>query len=130
MDLRSGTAANILYQHCAVFGLPVNHGWERLSGKIREECIVIARHGMDDDTYWNTCFVEVNFLIPDTESGGENKLRLDELEDSVRSVLKGAGIFNGRSYTFECISTGQEREPDLNCHYVNAKIKFDVLNVN
>lgn len=130
MGLRSGSAANILYRDCAVFGLPVNHEWEKLSGKVRKECIVIAPHKMDDDTYWNTCFVEVNFLVPDTRSGNRDKQRLDALEDSVRDLLKSSGTFGGCSYSYECISTGQEREPDLGCHYVNAKIKFDVLNVN
>lgn len=130
MGLRSGTAEKILYRDCAVFGLPINYGWEKLDGKTRKECIVISSHKMDDDTYWNTCFVEVNFLVPDTRSGRKDKLRLDELEDSVKDLLKSTGVFNGCTYTYECISTGQERESDLGCHYVNAKIKFDVLNVN
>ncbi len=130
MGLRSGSAANILYRDCgAIFGLPIDHGWEKLKGMVKKERIVIARRAMDDDTFWNTCVLEVNFLVPDTRTGGENKQRLDNLEDAAKDLLVGCGTYNGYTYAYECIATGQEREPDLGCHYVNVKVKFDVLNV-
>lgn len=129
MGLGSGTAGNILYEDCKVFGLERFHGWEAQTGYVDTERIVIVSKPISSGIIRNTSFIEVNFLVPNLPDGSKNKIRLDELEDSIPDILERTGTCNGYNYYYSCVRTGQENEPELKCSYVNARIEFKVINV-
>lgn len=83
----------------------------------------------NDKTYFNDCTVEVNIALPDIE--GETNPNLDDLCRQAVEELNNdkCGNRDGEFYRYHVQRFSTEDEPNLNCHYVNITILFEILNV-
>ncbi|MCS2403834.1 hypothetical protein INE81_03344 [Bacteroides salyersiae] len=121
---------NILYRDCKDFGIKIVPDGETLTGELKSERIVIHAKKQQPGTYWKKSFAEVNFCVPDLSENEANAIRLNELE---REVMKHfddvVSIYDGTTYNYSIESIGTEKDTALKCHYVNARILFEVLNV-
>lgn len=127
--ITSSDAGSILYNDCKIFNLPLYRSWSFPKKKVDTERIVIIAKSQSPDIYWSRGFVEVNFCVPDYKDNANLK-RLNELE---RCALKNIGYKTGKfdetRYRYSVDSHGIEEDSALNCHFVNIKILFEILNV-
>lgn len=123
----TGDIETILVRDLKPFGIPTYKKDAIPKGKVTEERITVISKEPKPGTYWIKRFVEVNFCVPDI-NGMANKKRLTELERQA-SGLRSVSSFDGSIYRYKVYSTHQETDAPLKCHFVNAKIMFEVLNV-
>lgn len=124
-----GDIAKIIYSDCMVLGLPIYQKDNTPKGKVTQERIVIIPKPDTPETYWNKCFIEVNFCVPDVK-GVANLVRLDEVERiAVNALNRKTGIYDGTRYKYSKYSTGREEDSELGCHFVNVRILFETLNI-
>lgn len=103
---------------------------ETLTGELKSERIVIHTKKQQPGTYWKKSFAEVNFCVPDLSENEANAIRLNELEREVMKHFDNVvSIYDGTTYNYSIESIGTEKDTALKCHYVNARILFEVLNV-
>lgn len=123
---------NILYKDCKeAFGLKVYQKGNIPSGAIKTDRVIIYPKVQQDVTYWKESFVEVNLCVPDIASNTANLVRLNELEREARAKLKrSTGEYDGSRYRYKIDTIGIEQDSEMQCHYVNVSILFEVLNVN
>lgn len=123
-----GDIAKILYKDCKQFGLPVYQKYNTPTGKVTQERIVVIPKSGTVETYWEKCFVEVNFCVPD-KKGKANLIRMDELErEAVKALKYGSGMYDGTRYKYKKESTSREEDMELGCHFVNVRLLFKILN--
>lgn len=79
--------ANILYRDCQSFGISIVPHGKKLTGELKSERIVIHAKKQQPETYWKKSFVEVNLCVPDLKEGEANTIRLNELENRLKSCL-------------------------------------------
>ena len=121
---------NILYRDCKIFGIDIVPAGETLTGELKSERIVIHTKKQQPGTYWKKSFAEVNFCVPDLSENEANAIRLNELEREVMKHFDNVvSIYDGTTYNYSIESIGTEKDTALKCHYVNARILFEVLNV-
>lgn len=98
-------------------------------GAVTEERITVHSKELIPETYFKKCFVEVNWCVPDLEDR-PNSRRLDEVEAELVSFLDLApvGVYGGQAYRYG-INSHQIRKSELDCHYVNVRLLFEILNV-
>lgn len=121
---------NILYRDCKDFGIKIVPDGETLIGELKSERIVIHAKKQQPGTYWKKSFAEVNFCVPDLSENEANAIRLNELEREVMKHFDNVvSIYDGTTYNYSIESIGTEKDTALKCHYVNARILFEVLNV-
>lgn len=121
---------NILYRDCKAFGISIVPNGETLTGELKSERIVIHTKKQQPGTYWKKSFAEVNFCVPDLSENEANAIRLNELEREVMKHFDNVvSIYDGTTYNYSIESIGTEKDTALKCHYVNARILFEVLNV-
>lgn len=124
-----GDIAKILYKDCETFGLPVYQKENAPKGKVTRERIVIIPKSGTTETYWEKCYVEVNFCVPNLADGSANLIRLDELERVAVSVLKKkSGVWDSTRYIYRKDQTSREADMELGCYYVNVRLLFEILN--
>lgn len=127
--ITSSDAGAILYDDCKIFNLPIYRGWSFPKKKVDTDRIVVIAKSLSPDSYWTKGFVEVNFCVPDYKDNANLK-RLNELERGALKVLGyKTGEFDGTRYRYSIESNGVEEDSELNCHFVNVRILFEVLNV-
>lgn len=127
--ITQGDIYKILYRDCEVFEFPRYSRDNVPDGKVTRERIVIIPKQGSPDTYWEKCYVEVNFCVPD-KKGKTDEIRLDELERlAVARLKKGIGVWDGTRYRYSKESSGREADVELGCHYVNVRLLFEILNV-
>lgn len=129
--IATGDARNILFRDCEVFGLDRATSWNTANGKVKTERIVIVTPAeQSQSTYWEECYIPVNFCVPDLKNGKANQIRIDELERVAKKEFKNwrYGVFDGTPYKYRYESIYQEVDTDLGCHYVYVRILFKVLN--
>lgn len=130
--ITTGDARNILFQDCSAFGIKdIYTSWAIPRGAVaRERIVVVSPPTQSQSTYWETCFIPVNFCVPDIKDEANLK-RLDEIERAVKGRFKETtfGWHDGSAYTYQAESIGREEDKDLKCHYIYARIIFRVLNV-
>ena len=119
--------ADIVYKDCEKFGIVRYRFGNIPEGIVKTERITIYVKTMTPDDYWKSVFVNVNFCVPD-KKGVANLKRLKELERASES-LGGTGVYDGTPYTYSISSSGVEQDTALECHYVNKRLRFDILNV-
>lgn len=123
-------SANILYQVCQAFGVPVYQGENIPNGEIEPQGrVVIHAKEQTSETYWKKNFIEVNLFAKDTERGNANLIRLNELEREAQRVLKGVGVYDDTTYRLTLYSTSIMDNSDLRAHYVNARVLFQTINL-
>ena len=92
--ITQGDIAKILYTDCQVFGLPVYQKDNTPKGKVTKERIVIIPKSGSVQRFWEKCYVEVNFCVPDIK-GQANLIRMDELErEAVKVLNRVSGTFD------------------------------------
>lgn len=120
---------DIIYRDCESFGLKRYRFGNIPEGEVKTERIVVYVKTLIPDDIWKSAFVNVNICVPDLK-GKANLKRLKELErEAVRYMEHGSGSCDGTPYTYQIASTGIEEDMALKCHYVNVRLKFDILNV-
>lgn len=123
-----GDIANIIYMDCQQFDLPVYPKDNVPVGKVTNERIVVIPKSGATETYWEKCFVEVNFCVPD-KNGEADLIRLTELERMAVAVLKyKSGMYDDTRYRYKKESTSREKDIELECHFVNVRLLFEILN--
>lgn len=126
--ITQGDIAKILYSDCQCFGLPVYQKDNTPVGKVTTERIVVIPKSGTVDTYWEKCYVEVNFCVPD-KKGKADLIRMDELERKAVSVLgSNSGVYDNTRYRYTKESTSREEDNELGCHFVNVRLLFEILN--
>lgn len=128
--ITSSDIANIIYRDCKAFGIDIVPFGETLTGELESECIVIHSKKQQPGKYWKKSFVEVNLCVPDLKENEANTIRLNELEREAMERLDDVvSSYDGTSYRYSIESIGTEEDTALKCHYVNARLLFEVLNV-
>lgn len=126
--ITQGDIAKILYKDCKVFGLPVYQKENTPKGKVTKERVVVIPKAGATERYWEKCYVEVNFCVPDIK-GQANLVRMDELERlAVSQLKKKSGIWDSTRYIYRKDNTSREQDTELGCHFVNVRLLFEILN--
>lgn len=128
---------NILYRDCKAFGIDEIYQKGNIPPiptepdyRLETERIVIRPKTQTPGKYWKKGFVEVNLCIPDSELNSANSIRLGELERQANKLFDDVvSTYDGTTYRYSIESIGTEADTALKCHYVNARILFEVLNV-
>ena len=97
------------------------------AGKVTSERVVIIPKETRTEKYFNKCFVEVNWCVPDL-GDYPNSLRLQEVERVTKPFFDKVGQFDGTTYRYGIESSGIKRDKDLECHYVNTRVLFEIIN--
>lgn len=127
--ITSGDAANIIYRDLADFSIKERyHAGDEPIGEVLTERVVIHAKPQTPGTYWDKNFLEVNLCVPD-KNGLKDKERTDNLEKDAKAFFDKVGEYDGTHYSYSIASIGTEEDTALKCHYVNAKILFETLNV-
>jgi len=116
---------DILYGYFKNKGKVFRQGTEPL-GEVKEERIQLIVKEQSKSKYWNSGFVEVNFLIPNINNMPDIA-RLGEVEKDL-SDFEEYGKHGGVSYTFGTYSTVRLKDEALKCWFVNCRILFESLN--
>lgn len=99
--------------------------------KVEEEGRIVIRPKLvsNDKTYFNNCVVEVNIVVPDMDD--EASPLLDTLFKRAAEILNDdrCGNKDGDFYRYSIQRFSTEDEPNLNCHYINITVLFEILNV-
>lgn len=121
--------ADALYRDCSAFGIQVYRKGNIPKGEVTEPRVVILPKGQTPQTYWRKCFVEVNICVPDLADGRADLTQLGFFEHRAAEILDGqVGKFEDEYYRYSISSIGIEADEAMKCHYVNARILFEVLN--
>lgn len=136
------TIGNILRRDCKSFGIEeIYVVFEDDNGKsedfphinpdkgVENEMIIIHVKRQIPSKYWKNNFNEVNICVPRIQNYS-NRIRLEELERQAMKILDDVvSSYDGTTYRYSIDSIGTEADTALKCHYVNARILFEVLNV-
>ena len=95
-----------------------------------DERFVIHVKNQQRGDYFYKGFVEVNFVVPDSE-GRANHPRLQEAEKVLFDAFRydTVGEFEGETYRYGLSSIQTLYEEDSKYHYVNARLLFEILNI-
>lgn len=90
--------------------------------------ITITPKEDSDGTYFNKCFIEVNFILPDVNQ--EADYRLDDIERTAYEQFKNgfAGTYEGQWYNITYSHRSREEDEQLKSHYVHLQLLFETLN--
>lgn len=100
-------------------------------GNITSDRAIIATSKNDIDKYWGKCIVTFSVLVPDVAPHIANMARISAYEKKVQNLfIDGiAGEYEGDDYLVELQSIGVDQASNIKCHFVNAKLIFNSLNV-
>lgn len=94
-------------------------------GKVTAERITVIVKKLKTQTYFNKCFVEVNWGVPDI-TGRPDTTGLQEVSRQMADV-ESVGEYDGTGYRFG-VESQRILKSDLDCHYVNTRLLFEILN--
>lgn len=118
--------ANILYRDCLRFGIDVFQSGQVPQG-LREQ-IVVNVNIQQKDIYFKACFANINFIVPDLEKDTANLIRLEEME-KMGATLEGNGWHNDCYYRYEPDSVELIKDENLDAHFINVRVLFEILNI-
>lgn len=118
-------AGNILYRDCKRFGLEVKQSYNVPNGVA--ERIVINTNAQLRETYFKKGWVNVNFVVPNLKSGNANLIRLEEVEEMAKT-LEGNGWYKDSYYRYSPYSIELIKD-EIDAHFINCRVLFEVLNV-
>ena len=100
-------------------------------GAIASDRAVIVASSDDLGKYWGKCIVSLSIMVPDVCPKVANMSKLSSYERKVQDIFVDgiAGEYGDDSYLIELQSIGIDNASDVRCHFVNAKLMFNVLNV-
>lgn len=120
---------DIIYKDCKVFGIPVYRFGNIPEGVVKTDRITIYVKTLVPDDIWSSVFVNVNFCVPDIKGKADLK-KLKTYEREARLKLDDVTkMYDGTRYVYTISSSGIEEDLALKCHFINIRLKFDVLNV-
>lgn len=121
---------DIIFDKCVAFGVKdIREAPKDITSPLKSEMIGIHAKAPTPGTYWKKGFVEVNLNVPDID-GEQDLIRLRELERASYPILDGFfGKLDGTGYRYSIYSTGIEENEPAQCHYINVKVLFEILNV-
>jgi hypothetical protein len=120
---------DIVFKDCEVFNIHRYRFGNIPEGIVKSERIVVYVKTLIPDDIWNSVFVNVNLCVPDKKGKADLK-RLKELERlAYTHLVSSTGSYDGTNYTYRISASSVEEDTALKCHYVNIRLKFDVLNV-
>jgi hypothetical protein len=128
--ITTGDMENILYTDLQPFGIALYKKDAVPEGEVKTERIVIIPKTLKDGVYWKKAFVEVNFCVPDIKAGSTqmaDKQRLRAIERQA-CVLESVSEYDNTVYKYSVYETGQEKDAELKCHFVNVRLLFEILN--
>lgn len=125
--ITTGDIATILVRDLVPLGIVTYKKGAIPEGKVLTERITVIPKEPKPTSFWIKGFVEVNFYVPDV-NGLANTKRLTELE-RIAADFRSVSFFDGSAYRYKVYSTSQEKDSALECHFVNIKILFEILNV-
>lgn len=129
--IASTDTEDIMYRDCvSYFGLPTYHKNNIPAGEVTEARVTVGAKYQQRSGDWLNNFVEVNISVPDKQ-GQQDIDVLQEYERMAKAVFKRvSGEYDGDTYRYSWESIGIEEDAQFRCHYVNARIYFEVLNIN
>lgn len=100
-------------------------------GDITTDRAIIATSKNDIGKYWGKCIVTFSVIVPDVAPHIANLSKLSAYEKKVQNLfIDGiAGEHEGEGYLVELQSIGLDNASNIRCHFVNAKLMFNTLNV-
>lgn len=135
--LTQKTICHIIYDDLRPLGLPEYIKYhlpdERVDSETKIEdggrIVIRPKFVTGDKTYFNDCTVEVNIAVPDID--GEANPLIDTLFRQASEILNDdqCGNKEGEFYRYSIQRFSTEDEPNLNCHYMNITVLFEILNV-
>lgn len=128
--ITTSEAGNILYTECSKFGPECYQTLNLPQGEVSDERIVVIPKPRQEGTYWHKSFCEVNWLVPDLPGATADMARLEEVERAMMQGLHGNGRHDGTPYRFKAIATSVLAAGELKCHFVNARVAFESMNIN
>ena len=120
--------SEIIYDRCKVFDVPLFIADTTPLGEIDQERIVIIAKSIEDGKFWERCFVEVNWCVPDLHDEG-NLVRVKEVERLLKQVYYGTGTCDNINYRFKKYSTNIEWEKEMRYHIANVRLMFNIQKV-
>ena len=119
--------SEVIYDACRHYGVSIYIADTFPDEEIDEERIVIiAKQISTEGKYWNRCYVEVNWCVPDIEDEADG-IRLKEVERLMRDIAQGNGSLDGTTYRYSVKSTQVVGDRRLRIHYANSQILFESL---
>ena len=90
--------------------------------------ITITPKEDSEGKYFNRCFIEVNFILPDVDE--EADYRLDDIERTAYGQFKDgfAGTYEDQWYNITYSHRSREEDGQLKSHYVHLQLLFEILN--
>lgn len=123
---------NMLFSHCKQLQMcDVYQKGNVPLGKVEKERIVVCAKSLSEDTEWEKCYVEVNYLVPDRdEQGNENLIRLEEVERVLKEHFKSQVLeFKSNWCLISWESIEKLRNNGLNSAYINVRVVVERLNI-
>ena len=121
--------ALLVSRHLEAFGMPIYVKGHIPFTKIPEEGrITITPKEDSEGQYFDKCFIEVNFLLPDVNQ--EANYQLDGIEREAYRIFKDgySDEYEDQWYKLSYSSRSREREEQLEAHYVHVQLLFETLN--
>lgn len=95
-------------------------------GVVDAERITLHTKELRTQTYFNKCFVEVNWCVPDLGDKPDS-IRLQEVDRQMADI-ESVGEYDGTAYRYG-VESIRILKDELKCHYVNTRLLFEILNV-
>lgn len=127
--ITSSEVGNIMYKVCSDFGPEVFQTYNLPLSPVGEQRLVVIPKPQHEGTYWLKSFCEVNWLVPDIAHGTPDMVALQDAERTLLSRLNGYGDYDGTPFRYKVNTTEIHNASDLKCHFVNARVKFEIMNV-
>lgn len=116
-----------IYDDCRQFGVATYLKGNIPDGEVTTERIVIYPTQIANGMYWQRCFLDVNWCVPDIDEAAS--LRLKQIERELVKIYTGTGVIDDSAYTYNKDSTEIAEDKDLKCHYVNVRLLFKIQKV-
>lgn len=123
----SGDIDSILYRDLKPMGFEQFRKNAVKNGKVTSERVVIIAGTLQEGIWWDNTIAEIHICVPDLQDNANTK-RLTEIERMFKTLTK-TSTYDGSTYRYSVLSTAQEEDTSLRCHYVNVRLLFEVLNV-
>lgn len=122
-------AQNIVYKHAEQLGLPVYQFGNIPKGEVKKSRVTVRAKDLTEQTIWNPCFIEVNVCVPDKKDEADSKMLNNYDRLAHKAFLEIVDRYDGSTYRIRWQSSHEESDASLRCHYINIRLKFEILNV-
>lgn len=97
-------------------------------GEITAPRVTIHVKAVSPQTYWRKGFAEVNVSVPDIEDRAD-LIALQGFEKQCYDILEYVEEFDDNVVRFSISSTEVLEDVQFKCHFVNARVQYEILNV-